>query len=172
MTAKTCFTKNRSTLIDVILTNRVRSFQKTSVFETGLSDYHGLAVTILKSHIPRLKTKVIKYHNYKNSDPVKFLADVRRTNFDALEDPDDCYDNFTNSFRNLVDKHAPLKTKLARGNSAPFMTRELKKAIYTRTRLKNKLNKCPTNQNEKNYKKQRNNILAAFPTKESNQTTF
>ena len=103
---------------------------------------------------------MIKYRNYKNFDPVKFLADVRRTNFDALEDPDDCYDNFTNSFRNLVDKHAPLKTKLARGNSAPFMTRELKKAIYTRTRLKNKLNKWPTNQNEKNYKKQRNKCVS------------
>ena len=160
VTAKTCFTKNSSSSIDVILTNRVRSFQKTSVFETGLSDYHSLVVTILKSHIPRLKPKVIKYRNYKNFDPVKFLADVRRTNFDALEDPDDCYDNFTNSFRNLVDKHAPLKTKLARGNSAPFMTRELKKAIYTRTRLKNKLNKWPTNQNEKNYKKQRNKCVS------------
>ena len=49
-----------------------------------------------------------------------FLADVRRTNFDALEDPDDCYDHFTNSFRNLVDKHAPLKTKLGRGKQCTF----------------------------------------------------
>ena len=76
--------------------------------------------------IPRLKPKVIKYRNYKNFDSVKFLADVRRTNFDALEDSDDCYDNLTTSFRTVVDKHAPLKTKLARGNSATFMTRELK----------------------------------------------
>ena len=136
MTAKTCFTKNSSTSIDVILTNRVRSFQKTSVFETGLSDYHGLVVTVLKSHIPRLEPKVIKYHNYKNFDQVKFLADASGTNFDALEDPDACYDNLTNSFRIVVAKHAPLKTKFARGNSAPFMTRKLKKEIYTRTRLR------------------------------------
>ena len=60
VTAKTCFTKTSSSSIDVILTNRVRSFQKTSVFETGLSDYHGLVVTVLKSHIPRLKPKVIQ----------------------------------------------------------------------------------------------------------------
>ena len=160
VTAKTCFTKTSSSSIDVILTNRVRSFQKTSVFETGLSDYHGLVVTVLKSHIPRLKPKVIKYRNYKNFDPVKFIADVRRTNFDALEDPEDCYNNLTNNFRNLVDKHAPLKTKFARGNSAPFVTRELKKAIYTRTRLKNKFNKFPTNLNERNYKKQRNKCVS------------
>ena len=160
VTAKTCFTKTSSSSIDVILTNRVRSFQKTSVFETGLSNYHGLVVTVLKSHIPRLKPKVIKYRNYKNFDPVKFIADVRRTNFDALEDPEDCYNNLTNNFRNLVDKHALLKTKFARGNSAPFVTRELKKAIYTRTRLKNKFNKFPTNLNERNYKKQRNKCVS------------
>ena len=150
VTAKTCFTKNSSTSIDVIPTNRVRSFQKTSVFDTCLSDYHGLVVTILKSPIPCLKPKVIEYRNYQNFDPLKFLADVRRTNFDALEDPNDCYDDLTNSFRTVVEKPAPLKTKLARGNSAPFMTRELKKAIYTRTRLKNRLNKYPTHENEKN----------------------
>ena len=139
VTAKTCFTKTSSSSIDVILTNRVRSFQKTSVFETVLSDYHGLVVTVLKSQIPRIKPKVIKYRNYKKFDPVKFIADVRRTNFDALEDPEDCYNNLTNNFRNLVDKNAPLKTKFARGNSAPFVTRELKKAIYTRTRLKKQI---------------------------------
>ena len=131
VTTKTCLTKNGSSSIDVILTNRVRSFQKTSVFQTGLSDYHSLLVTVLKSNIPRLKPKVIKYRSYKKFDPFKFLADVRRINFDALEDPDDCYDNLTNSFRTVVDKHAPLKTELVRGNSAPFMTSELKKAIYT-----------------------------------------
>ena len=38
VTAKTCFTKNTSSSIDVILTNRPRCFQKTSVFETGISD--------------------------------------------------------------------------------------------------------------------------------------
>ena len=43
-----------------------------------------------------------------------------------------------NTFRKIVDKHAPLKRKTLRGNQAPFMTRELRKAIYNRSRLKNK----------------------------------
>ena len=66
VTAKTCFTKNSSSSIDAILTNRPRCFQKTSVFETGLSDYHGLVMTVMKFHLPRLKPKVIKYRSYKN----------------------------------------------------------------------------------------------------------
>ena len=56
---KTCFTKNSSSSIDAILTNRPRCFQKTSVFETGQSDYHGPPMTAMKSHLPRLKVTVL-----------------------------------------------------------------------------------------------------------------
>ena len=37
---KTCFKTVRGTLLDVILTNKPNCFQKTSAFETGLSDFH------------------------------------------------------------------------------------------------------------------------------------
>ena len=160
VTAKTCFTKNSSSSIDAILTNRPRCFQKTSVFETGLSDYHGLVLTVMKSHLPRLKPKVIKYRSYKNFVPENFLSDVKLANFGATEDPEQAYDNLVCTFRKLVDKHAPLKTKVQRGNSAPFMTHELKKGIYTRTRLKKKFKKNPTKENENNFKRQRNKCVS------------
>ena len=46
------------------------------------------------------------------------------------------------------------------GNSAPFMTRELKKGIYSRTRLKKQFNKNPTKENELKFKKQRNKCVS------------
>ena len=49
VTCKTCFTKQSNSLIDVILTNKPRLFQATSVFETGLSDGHGLVATTMSS---------------------------------------------------------------------------------------------------------------------------
>ena len=55
-----------------------------------------------------------------------------------------------------IDKHAPLKKKFVRGNQAPFMNREFQKAIYTRTRLKNKYWRDPSSENKLAYKKQRN----------------
>ena len=47
----TCF-KNPSnpSCIYLFLTNNANSFQKSSVFETGLSDFHKLIVTVTKSH--------------------------------------------------------------------------------------------------------------------------
>ena len=70
---ETCFTKSHKSLIDLFLTNKPLSFQKTDVTETGLSDYHKLISTFLKSHFARLRPKVITYRNYKNFDENVFL---------------------------------------------------------------------------------------------------
>ena len=55
-----------------------------------------------------------------------------------------------------MEKHAPLKKKIVRGNHAPFITKDLRKAIYKRSRLKSKYIKNPSEVNEKLYKRQRN----------------
>ena len=57
----TCF-KNPSnpSCIDPFLTNHPNCFQKSLVFETGLSDFHKLIVTVRKSHIPKQQPKIIK----------------------------------------------------------------------------------------------------------------
>ena len=39
---KTCFKKTTGTSIDILLTNRPRSFLRSGIYETGLSDYHKL----------------------------------------------------------------------------------------------------------------------------------
>ena len=51
--------------IDLILTNKPSSFQKTMATETGLSDFHKLVSTFFKSHYTRLKPKIVYYRNYK-----------------------------------------------------------------------------------------------------------
>ena len=56
----------------------------------------------------------------------------------------------------VFNKEAPIKKKYLRANEAPFMNRKLKKAIIIRSRLRNTFLKHPTNENKKNYRKQRN----------------
>ena len=158
---KTCFTKYHSTSIDVMLINKPRCFQNTTVFETGLSDFYGLVLTLMKTHIPRLKPKMIRYRSYKKFDPEKFFQDVTNIDFKAdVNDADVAYRNLSSAFKKLVDKHAPLKTKVQRGNTAPFMNQQLQKAIYTRSRLKKRLNKNPTAENRSKFKKQRSKCVS------------
>ena len=43
--AKTCFKSSNQTSIDVILTYRPKSFQKSGVITIGLSDFHKMILT-------------------------------------------------------------------------------------------------------------------------------
>ena len=74
----------------------------------------------------------------------------------SSNDPNVNYKSITENFLEAIDKHAPLKKKFVRGNQAPFMNREFQKAIYTRTRLKNKYSRDSSRENELAYKKQKN----------------
>ena len=153
-----CFTKTHKSTIDLILTNKESCFQKTKVTETGLSDFHKLISTFLRSQFCRLKPKKIYYRNFKNFNEKNFLEEVKNTDFRFnSDDPNENYELITNVFSNIVEKHAPLKKKFLRGNQAPLMTKEFRKAIYNRSKLRNKkFCKIPSEENEKSYKKQRN----------------
>ena len=69
------------------------------------------------------------------------------------KDPNQNCQSLTKTFLTIVNKHAPLKKKIVRGNEAPFITKEFQKEIYIRRRLKNKLNKNPTEKNIMAYKR-------------------
>ena len=75
------------TTLDIMLTSRPKCFQKTSTVVTGLSHFHKIIISCLK------------------------------TTFEKA----------------IVNKHASLKEKIVRENNAPFMTKELKKAIMNRS---------------------------------------
>ena len=57
---KTCFMSELGSSIDLILTNKPKSFYMTIPIETGLSDHHKMVVTFLRNHISlKLKPKNI-----------------------------------------------------------------------------------------------------------------
>ena len=112
-----------------------------------------MVTTCLKSHLARSAPKKILYRTYKKFNEENFLMDVENANFSCFtDDPEKNYENLVNFFSSIIEKHAPLKQKFLRGNEAPFMTKELRKAIYTRSRFKNKYNKNPTDENKANSK--------------------
>ena len=60
----TCFKNfDKPTCIDLILTNKPNYFQHSTVFETGLSDFHLLTVTEFRMGFQKQKPKVITYRN-------------------------------------------------------------------------------------------------------------
>ena len=57
---------NKPTCIDLILTNCWRSFQNSCVIETGLSDFHNMIVTLIKTSYKKIEPRVINYQDYKS----------------------------------------------------------------------------------------------------------
>ena len=66
------------------------------------------------------------------------------------------YQSFSDTFKDIVNKHAPLKEKIVRGNNASFMMKELRNAIMNRSRLKKKYEDWSSRENLKNWKEQKN----------------
>ena len=152
----TCFKSvENPTTIDLILTNRHMSFHTSIAIETGISDYHKMTVTVLKTYFKKIKPTIIKYRNYKNIDEVSFKRELAHT-LQVNDTENMNYDKFKKLFLTVLNNHAPQKEKLIRGNNAPFMNKILSKAFMKRSKLKNKYNKFPTEENKSFYNKQRN----------------
>ena len=141
--------------IDLILTNRIKSFQDTTVIETGLSDFHKLTITVLKTFFRKQPPTIISYRNYKTFSQLKFRDEIDRI-FSTCDIINMSNDEFVNIFMDIFNRHAPLKFRYIRANDSPFMTNQLRKAIMLRSSFKNKFNKNRTTQNHLAYKRQRN----------------
>ena len=65
----TCFKNvNKLSCIDLLLTNNSKCFENCLTLETGLSDFHKLIATIMKTKQVRLPPKIVNYRHYKNFD--------------------------------------------------------------------------------------------------------
>ena len=60
----TCFKNPKNP--SLFLSNTIRSFLETQMFETGLCNFHKLVVTVLKSTFPKSHPEIITYRCYKN----------------------------------------------------------------------------------------------------------
>ena len=117
--------------------------------------------TFFKSHFSRLSPKAIYYRSYKNFDESTFIEDLIYTDFSLQsDDPNENYFFLTREFSKIVEKHAPLTKKFIWCNHVPFMNKELRKAIYTTSRLRNKFCKSPSKGSKALYKNQRNKCVS------------
>ena len=148
----TCF-KGSPSCIELIMTNRKSYFKNTCVTVTGISDFHKLTAVSLKSQILQAPSKIKTYRNYKTFDQNRFNEDLK-SKLDSIETLD--YPLFESIFIDVLNTDAPVTTKKVRANNHQFMTKALRKAIMTRSRLKNAYLKTRNSKNWENYKKQRN----------------
>ena len=149
---KTCFKSIQNpSCIDLFLTNCNRSFVSTTTISTGCSDFHKMVVTVFKINFKKSKPKKIPYCCFKNLDKEEFKAYLR-----SKVENCNSHESFEKHFLEVLNKYAPVKTKIKRANEVPYMTKALRKAIANRSRLENRYYRLKTEDSKISYKKQKN----------------
>ena len=124
--------------VDLIWKNCPGSFQNSCVVEAGLSDFHKIVVTVMKTSYWKRQHKIIHCRNYEN-----FSNDIFRDSLQKIFQQNlgnscgqDVHD-FIISCNKILDQYAPRKSKYVKGNHSPFMNKNLCKAIMLRAKLRN-----------------------------------
>ena len=113
-----------------------------------------MVLSSFKCTYERRNPKEVIYRDYKNFDNGVFRDELRV----AMDDSCNNWCSLENRFLNILNNHAPVKKKTIRANHAPYMTKQLRKAIMRRTELANKYHKSKNEDDFRSFKKQKNYV--------------
>ena len=112
---KACFKSPiNPTCIDLMITNRPKSFQESEVIETGLSDFHKMSLTVMKVFCnKKKKTKIIQYRKYKDSSNEAFMHELESalSRFSQIS-----FGTLKRTVDNKLQKHISIKNRYVRAN--------------------------------------------------------
>ena len=109
----TCFKSvDNPSCIDLILRNHPKCFQNSGVYETGISDFHKLTFTVLKTYFQKAKPRIIKYRDYNHFDNNDFRDELIRELSSNNMQSDDLA-RFANISKMILEKNVPSKKSMS-----------------------------------------------------------
>ena len=142
--------------IDHCYTNVPEKMSKPEVIAVGESDHLGIAVTKY-TRAPAIKLKTVTKRSYKYFNIEHFLVDILNSNLNeavcACDDLEEASKLFEETFRNILDIHAPIKTFQMRKHYSPYVSDQTKLLMKERNELKEEATHCGNKESEKEFKK-------------------
>ena len=92
----------------------------------GLSVFHKMVVTVLKTTFLKSKPRMITYRDYRSFDNDKFKTDLKNS---LRARNVSFYLVYKEIFVHVLRRHVPIKQEVARANHAPYVTKAMRKAI-------------------------------------------
>ena len=97
---------------------------------------------------------IVTYRCFKHFNPVIFRMDLENAGFSLKhENINTVWKSFSDKFRSIIDDDAPLKERKLRSKEIPYMTSELRRAIWSRTRPHKKYLRNRSSENCEIYRK-------------------
>ena len=159
----TCFKSISSpSTVDLVLVSKRSLFFHPFAVDINLSDVHYMVGLFMRKFLPAAPKvyKTIRSYKHINYDHVR--RDLSRIKFsetfNVSANACELYSNFLKSLKNILDKHAPLKTIHVKTKRIPFMTPSLRKAILQRNMFRKKFFKQRSTPNFAFYRKARNRV--------------
>ena len=139
------------------------------MIETSLSDFHKMTVTVMKTTFEKLKPNIIHYRNYRKFSNDKFRENlISRLSTENIRVDCNGMEKFLQICIKTLDELAPQKKKYSRGNNMPFINKTIKKAFMKRSRLRNIYLKNRSDNNKREYNKQRNYCVSLLRKTKTN----
>ena len=158
----TCF-KNllKHSCIDLIITNRPKSFQNSVTVETGLSNFHKMMLTVMKLFYKKQKTNIVTYRNYKHFSNEAFMFGVKNSIIQITSENNDLeFDRFKAALDEAFQRHAPIRKRYVRANQASFINEKMNKEVMKRSSLRKDFLNLKSDIDRKVYNMQRNLCLS------------
>ena len=116
-----------------MLTKRPNRFQKTSTVVTGLSDFHKIIISCLKTTFNQIPPKKIIFRDDKKFDEQNFLynLDQQMIKGKLYKEKNMC-ESFSDTFEAIVNKHAPPERKSRTRKQCTVYDKRVKGGLSTR----------------------------------------
>ena len=102
-----------------------------TLIKTGLSDFHKMTVTVMKTTFEKLKPNIIHYRDYRKFSNDKFRENlISRLSTESIRVDCDGMEKFLQICIKTLDELAPQKKKYSRANNMPFINETTKKSLY------------------------------------------
>ena len=157
----TCFKGDNPTVIDVTLMSNQRRYIGDLNASFGLSYHHNIIGTATRRFAPEQQQRKIFYRSYKHFNEIDFTNDIAVAPFHVayiFGDVDDTAWFHAALIKGVMDSYAPIKTKIIKKESVPFMNLKLRKAQYKKNMARNKFRRFGKKYWNEN-RRQRNNVV-------------
>ena len=149
---------DKSTLIDVILTNSPHKYSASGVLCNDVSD-HCMVACVKNCKMTKTKPRFIFKRNYKRINEQAFLHDIYQSDLNLvcfMDDVELAWDYFKKAFLAIIDKHAPTIRYRVRGRDNPWFNDSIATAIRERNEAWIKAKRNNTDKCWLNYRVLRN----------------
>ena len=154
----TRITKDSSTLIDVILTNKPAAISRYGVIPLSLSD-HDCVGCVRKLNHERFNPRTITCRDYRKYNPQDLCNDLNNKDWSSVYDstcPNSAWTKMKEILTNTFTSHVPSITKRVKGRYCPWLTEEIKQHLNERDKLLRKARKSKSHIEWKKYKRKKN----------------